>query len=156
MRKHVLLTILLAIGLCSFAQQDSINIDTIKISETERIIDKYSGKIGDAIQALADQLEQPVEFVWECVVKQHFLEGIVNFSFIVFFIISLLLFINSMKTKGWKDNDTPNAHGVVSAVFAVASFILLIMTFAYFGDAITQTFNPEYHAIQDIFDLIKY
>lgn len=153
MKKLFLIALLFTISVNIFAQIDSVSTS---ITETERIIDKYTDKIGAAIIALSEKLQQPAEFVWTSLVKQNLLEGYLNLIPIVLMFVFIVLFFKYRKKSEWDScNDAENFEAVMSIIMGILSIIFFIASVFCIRSGILKILNPEYYAIQDIFSLIN-
>lgn len=101
--------------------------------------------------------------VWAIYIKQQYIEGIVNISvFIIFlipFIISLKIVINNINNEEYyikKPFGTdPTPKGFTWAVIAIITgFITVISLLIMLLEGnILKLFNPEYYAIKDLLNL---
>jgi len=122
------------------------------ITETERIVDKYTDKIGESLTALAEALKVPAEFVFETLVKMQIVEGVTSLliGIMVFICSFIALFI------GYKTIETKEELSVPCFIFGGFAFVLmLVFTVISGGDVMSQIFVPEYHAIMEIKGFIK-
>ena len=122
-------------------------------SNVEKLVDKYTDKIGAAFEALSQKLEQPVEYVWNAFVKVNFAKGIVQLLFLLCFIISVFIVLRLLKLL--KDDDN---NEVLIGAFVIAALICafsLIATFCTITEAIPRLIAPEYYALKEVFELFK-
>lgn len=139
--KKLLLILLLFITFISYGQTDSTQYVTN--SNVEKLVDKYSEKVEAAFVALADKLQQPVEYVYKLVVKQQYIKGI---SSILFLIVSIIIFYLGYKQgekENWEDGPwvLPLCLGGLAIISAIAWF---------FASGLACLLNPEYMAIKEI------
>ncbi len=121
------------------------------ITETERIIDKYSDKLCGAIESLAGELQVPSEAVFEILVKQQ----VVNAALYAILLglgtllipIAFKLGIKQEKDNGW---DYPQLYGVFCIIVTCISCITLGVGLAHLDVIITGFVNPEYTALMEI------
>jgi hypothetical protein len=144
--KKLILVLFAFVSLNVDAQVNSL--DSVNITETERIIDKYSGKLATSITSLAEILKVPASHVYGIMVKNQFLNGVSIFIVCCFLILAdttsivPLFFSEEYRREFW---------GLPFIITIVVAFFLLI----FIPDAISQTFNPEYGAIKEIMNFVK-
>ena len=147
-----------------------------QLSTTERIVDKYSGKLMGVITSLAESLQVPVEHVYKVLVLQQVAEGISGILPLLGLIICIIMLKSQYNNVGWSDSSfynedwegETNAEKKVkwrekqfshrSILFIATSLIcsvFFIITLHTLSDSIIQIVNPEYGAIQEIFELVK-
>lgn len=154
---------------------DTINAtQTNTLTEAERLIDKYGGKVYDVIQGLADQLKVPAEYVYKVYTNQFFASGLIAIIMTSFFLIFGLTLIvkcvrnysigckkfNEEKEKKYTSDDYCETFKGVSQVIGtvlgvimlLASVIAIIVTGP---ESLTQMVNPEYYTIKEILSLVK-
>lgn len=142
MKKLFTFLLLFSIITISYSQtmHDSIkNVSTIQ--EVERVVDKYSEKVGDWLTMVAEKLEVPAEEVWKIMITQQYVFAITH-SIIIF----LLIFIGILV---WFV--TP--EDVLECIWGLPlcfNLVTLIYIIAIAYDVIGCYVNPEYYAIQDI------
>lgn len=110
------------------------------------------------LTALAEKLGTTVEYLWSVLLKQAYIEGILN---IIYCIITIIIFIVSYKyakyfSSKWKEwNDNYEAEEIfptiILVILIVSTLIVLGMTiFQFIPTAITTFNNPEYWALKEI------
>lgn len=147
--KYLLFTLILLINISIYSQSDSIK-QPIQISETERIVDKYSEKITVALQSLAKSLEVPAQKVFEILIKQQYVFAITHTIIIILttcFMIWIWITFNNLYKK--TDEDEYICIGIVIQI------IHLIYVFAVLTPVVGCYINPEYYALKDIIELIN-
>ena len=144
--KNIILLFMLFFTIGVTYAQDSTQYVTN--SNAEKLIDKYSAKVENAIIALAEKLQQPVEHVYKVLVRQQLVWGIgtllgicIGFSFILLGIIVL--------NKWDWDEDIAIFMQITGYIITVISLIL------FFIYGLTGLINPEYGALKDIISMIK-
>lgn len=157
--KKIILIVFLTFGMLSYSQvNDSI---PSKISETERIVDKYSDKIYTVVQELAKSLSVPAEYVYKVLVKQSVVESI---TWLVLFIISIILMIPFIKMSSiiydWdnmtdKYNNDKSGSLIPSLLSLIIGIIIFILALFNINIIIQGFVNPEYKAIETIINAIK-
>lgn len=164
MRFALIFGLLLCISLSSFGQTDSAPPDDISITETERIVDKYSGKIADNVGGVADALIEgfnagiekitPIaESGFDAMVTFNIAKGIVYLS--PTFILLIIIIIGAKSKLMGEDitgDNVPTASGIVIGILFIT---FLALASSYFYDGVLHLVAPEYYAILDILDLIK-
>jgi len=124
------------------------------ITETERIVDKYTDKISGAIESLAETLKVPAEFVFETLIRVNFIQGISYLIIIIFTLICAIISIN----KGANIYKKEKGEGLHEPYIAIGCIALLacVISFGLGGATIvSMIFVPEYHAIMEIKGFIK-
>lgn len=160
-----ILIIILSIG--GYAQQ--VNDSIPKITETERIIDKYGGKAVDAFNQVVEKAMPLAEEGIEIAVKLQIARGVSLLLPLLFFIIFFRLFVNEYNRinnilnsdnvpnqydshEGPLDNDNVNPKLILYISTAV---ILLLASLFTTYDGIMHLAAPEWFAIKDIIELVK-
>lgn len=153
--KKILITLLLLFSTTVFSQETEP-----EISETERMVDKYSGQVKELVSDLAESLKVPVEYVWEVLTKQALVESITFIIILVLGFIFMLPFIKfSKKVKDWDYLRDKNKNSLVGEfVFKLILSVIGLVSFAiglFNIDVIVQGIvNPEYYALNKIFELL--
>ena len=155
---------------CSFvvnAQQTTV--DTTTISNAERIIDKYSGKIANTFIAGIEKITPVAINGFEVVVKLQIAEGLFNLLFVFINIVLFWLFfkeynrIQKLLRSGNYPRSMNESYGPFDEsnataklwIFAVLScFFVLFSPFCLY-DACTHLIAPEWFAIKEIIELFK-
>jgi len=104
-------------------------------------------KAEQALQVLGEKLGQGAEYVWPILVRQQFVYGIM---LSVGAIIGALV-LTAGVTMLIKNNNNEGliVGGSAFTLFGLVGFIICTVC------AINYLANPEYHAIQEVFNLIK-
>jgi len=141
-------------------QSNSTSKEYVTDSNVEKLIDKYGEKLESALFALSESLKQPVEHVYNILIRQQYVKA---FSGIVLFIISIILIVLCIvfakNVDDWDVLIIPDGKSKASPAFAVifgvCGLITSIIFFAggYFSDILQGLINPEYGAIMDILKL---
>ena len=124
------------------------------ITEAERIVDKYGGKISGAISSLADALKVSAEHVYMVLVRQQVAEGISVVLLLVVFIIIAIMFSRNFNKADYKDSQG-NRHATMSIILGICTAVLGVILIFILPEAIIKLINPEYGAIKEIFELVK-
>lgn len=143
--KKLILICLMVLGTVGYAQEDS---SAANISETERIVDKYSGKALEAINGIAKSLQVPAEHVYKILVKQQVVNAttwLISDLLITF--ITIILWISWIKDKKERDNwwGIPVILSCITLLFYICNIDIIVSGYI----------NPEYGAIKEIMNLIK-
>jgi hypothetical protein len=147
MKKLLFAFILIIVCFVSNAQQiDSIQYVTN--TNAEKLIDKYSEKMTNAITVLAEKLKQPAEHVYGILVKQSLVQGWSIFvAFIIATILFVIVFIGAI--KNWANAE--ETFGFLSIILGVCWLIAIVILIS---DGLPRLLNPEYEAIQQILKLL--
>lgn len=130
--------------------QDSI---TTQITETERIIDKYSDKATEAIKGLAIALEVPAKHVYKILIKQQLIYSI---GWILVFVVGITASFFLIKFVKYAIEQNWDETAIIMSVFLGGGCVaLMIASIMNFDVILTGIINPEYGAIQEISKLIK-
>lgn len=165
--KQILMILLLTLSVNLFAQDST----SIKATEVERIVDKYTGKAVDGFNAVVDKIAPTAEKGFEVAVKLQVAKGVTRLLPIFGFLIFLGLFnfeynrittiLNNGRENGPErydynhgvfDEDNCSVKLILYLVFACILFILTLITTA---SGILHLMAPEWYAIEDIINLVK-
>lgn len=110
------------------------------------------------LTALAEKLGTTVEYLWSVLLKQAYVEGILNIIYCVITIILFIVFYKyakyfSSKWKEWTDNCEAEEIFpiIILVILSVGTLILLgASIFEFLPTAITAFNNPEYWALKEI------
>ena len=118
--------------------------------------EKFQEKIIEYIDALSVKLGVAAEHVYEVLVRQKIVEGIVySIVILVVLIASIVAFKKSLQSYfNEQDLDKTFGFGLASIVFGAVLVISLIVTIAGLPGQILKIYNPEYYAIKTILDAI--
>lgn len=144
--KYLLFSLILLINISIYSQTDSTAIVN-PISETERIVDKYSEKISVALQSLAKSLEVPAQRVFEILIKQQYVFAITHTIILLLLIITCIVFTY----KCWKDPDGGDWWGLPATLIIGTIIYICFILESIVGCYI----NPEYYALKEIIQLIN-
>lgn len=154
MKQLVLVVMMLFIGMTINAQvvQDST---AIKISEAERLIDKYGGSAIKKFDETVEKITPFAEQGFEIATKLQFAKGIAYLLVIPFMFIFWILFHiyyhKSLKggNKDWTDND----YGAFALCFLVLSLCTTIGAIPALYHGLIHVIAPEWFAIKEILNL---
>ena len=162
--KKLFTVLLLTVSIFSYSQTDSTEVqmlDSINITEAERIVDKYSGKVVETFKEFTQAITPSIKEGFGMVVKLQIAKGIGLLLPILLAII--FWFLNLKETNRIRSNKDNEHYGVYSednaSIWLVMS-LLLSLTFTLM--AIFSTFAgilhiaaPEWYAVKEIINLIK-
>src|SRR5574344_549072 len=147
MKKVLILLVFFFVGYATYSQTLNINKEGVSVNlETdvkdstfkaesdsgyvtntniEKMIDKYGSKVSAAIVAIAKELKQPVEHVYEILVRQQIVKSIADlFLFIVTIVLSYISIKSVTHPKAeWKNDG--NVYSIGGCVLAIISLIIL-------------------------------
>jgi hypothetical protein len=143
---------LLSFGL--YAQNDTTSIN-ITNTQTERVIDKYGGKIADQFNKLIENTTPLAIEGFNIVVKLQIVKGIFNLLFPIFMVTCWFIFLKYYKiAKNDNHHDwIDGKYGNIALVFLILSIILTLFTPFCLYNGITQLVVPEWFAIKEILNL---
>ena len=165
--KKLLVGIMLLIFGLSFGENDSISKPTI--SDAERIIDKYGGKIIDGFETITSKITPVATKGFEVAVKLNIAHGIGCLIPLFLF----LIFLYSLKNEYFRidnilksDNVPDNLNyrrgplhedncSLFLVLYIVATVLCFILSLIFTVDGIKHLLAPEWFAIKDIIDLFK-
>lgn len=161
MKAKLFLLVFSIISLLGYAMNNPVlSADTTQYvtnTNTEKLIDKYSGQVFDRLSELADKLQVPAGRIYEKLTIHNQILGIATIlAFIICFSIFLSMFITLKKSRisfrnKKVDLNVVSANEVILGISSVVSIAALAATL-WFG--IEAAFNPEYYAIKDIFNFL--
>lgn len=122
----------------------------------KRVIDL----IQDGINQISEQLGVALPHLWEVLVRQQVISGIINLFFIVPVIFGWVLVYKLFKVVLIKENKSEHYDdtGGLWVGLLFAGCTVGLFTFVYLANLssiITSIVNPEYHALKEILDTIK-
>lgn len=149
MKKLILITALF-IGLFSFAQDST----AIKITEAERIIDKYGGAAVDKFNNAVDTITPFAKDGFKIVTKLKFAEGVVYLLVFPFCILFWFIFNHyynkaCIEDSYWIDTKA----GPLSITFLILSIGSTIGLIPALYHGLTHVIAPEWFAIKEIANL---
>ena len=143
--------------------------DSAQVTQAERIIDKYSGKVYTTITEVVDQLKGPAKEMFDAVVRLEIAKGFGYLLPVLFMAIFLFLFAQEHKrisnilngdnvpdrfntNHGPFDEDNVTPQLIFYLIAASVAFIFaIIVTY----DGLLHLFAPEWYAIKEIIELVK-
>ncbi len=116
----------------------------------------WEQKAMDAIDAIAAKLGSGVDHFYPILVRQQVVDGCAMLVVPTLLTIVVVIAVSCCYKKATVSEENFNFQGVVLIISAVLSLIALItLGDAISEDVVTKIFNPEYHALKDIMDMIK-
>jgi len=151
MKKVLFIAGLFLLTISSYSQEQPAS--TAPVTETERIIDKYIDKTGEALQSLAETLKVPAEHVYGVLVKQQIVKGIgISAGAILFVVIAII--VTSILINAWQEeyrwDDIVMDQTALEFCAFIAWIFALILVIWFFVEGLACLINPEYGAIKDI------
>jgi len=111
-------------------------------------------KVEDALAALGDKIGQGADHFYPIYVQQHFIEGCAG-TLLLFLALLLFLGLAAYAIKSCVE-DIESGKSFILGMCSLVLFMILCGIIGTHGsDFITKIFNPEYHAAQDILQLLK-
>jgi hypothetical protein len=132
----------------------TVSVDSVTLSETERIVDKYTGKISDGFNKLVETATPYAEEGFVMVVKLQYAKAVANLSILFIGILFLYWFYYNFKQSDFTEEDW-NRYATLSIITGIASIILLTMGLTNLYNAIMLLIAPEWYAVKEIINLLK-
>jgi len=112
------------------------------------------------IDVLASKLGVAAEHLWEIMVRQATIEGVIELLVLGVLFMALVVFFRIFFEKKLFDyvEDAPTPAGiavVVSLFIAAVMIIVVAVSFCSLADIVTKIFNPEYWAYQSLLGDVK-
>lgn len=158
MRK-LLLLIFIPLSMMMYGQDSIVTSptgDIVNVTEAERIIDKYTGKLYDGVADITERLSGPAEEVFGYVVMLQIAKGIGMLSPLLFLFIFLFIgyvYLNKGLKADFKNKG--EAYGIVGVVSLVVAAIFFIIGIFSVYAGLLHLIAPEWYAIEEIIGLIK-
>lgn len=121
------------------------------MNETTETTSTISDKLDHAFSALAEQMGVATDYFWPLFVRQQMIEG-VGFFASVFVALLFVTFLAALIYRHRKNEDV-----YVPCVW-VGALVLLMCVITCLFDArynLSKIINPEYHAIQEVLEVVK-
>lgn len=146
-----IITILLSVLFISNISAQSV--DSLRITETERIIDKYSGKIADTFEKGLEKITPIAEDGFKIMVKVQIVKGITGLiPLLCTIILTIIFFVYANKSEFGRD---PIFADVMTIIFGFLVILSFVPTVIDTSNAVQHLMVPEYYAIQDIINMFK-
>lgn len=154
MKTKIIILFIILFSINNIIAQETVSeaIEALEISETERIIDKYGGKIAESFMNLMDTATPVAKEGFQMVVRLQIAKGIVMLIPIILCTICIILFISAARSMEEDDNFPNGAMVIISGIIGVVTLITaLFLT----GDGILHIIAPEWFAIKEIIALVN-
>jgi len=154
--KQLLFIFIFTLGLCGYSQEKSLDtLSNVDITQAERIIDKYAGKISDAFNEGLEKVTPVAEEGFKIAVKLQIAKGIVGLFPFIFAIVFVIIFFNQMKLaiKLDENKESSDLQAGMMVLSGILGALCIIVTFFTLGDAIQRLIAPEWFAIKEIIGL---
>lgn len=129
-----------------------LSVDGIQVTEAERLLDKYAGKMYEGAVEIAEAISGPAKEAFDYVVMLQIAKGIGMLIPLLLFIISLTVIL--ITATRFECNEE-SVGGVVCMAFIVIGALSLVLSFFTTYDAVLHLIAPEWFAIKEIMALIK-
>ena len=155
-----LITLLLVFTIFTVNAQDVV-VNEKTITETERIIDKYGGKLAESFTEAMESATPIAQEGFKMVVKLQIAKGIANLLPILFFAIFLYLFKRNYDKIAADENrgdprrgpfDEDNITPLLIVYFVMMCLMFIIACICTY-DGLVHIIAPEWFAIKEIADL---
>lgn len=151
MKCSIIIFLLVLFSIPSYTQK----LDSIRIKETERIIDKYSEKISDSFSNLVHGITPDIKEGFAIVVKKQVVEGIIDLTcYLLFCILSVITAVYFYRKADFS-GDSPSASVILLIFFGVIGLASIAVLFGNMGELIGKIVVPEWYAIDEILRLIN-
>lgn len=148
-------------SLISFADTTSVSDTSTSIStnpsisEAERIVDKYGGKIVEGFNSLVQKATPVAKEGFKMAVKLQIAKGIGRLIPIFMFFLFLFLAFKFSKGSTWNREGPENDKAVLTIISGIISVIMFIVSCFTTYSGILYLMAPEWFAIKDIIELLK-
>jgi hypothetical protein len=143
--------------------------DSIQVTQAERIIDKYSGKVYATVTEVVEQLKGPAKEMFDAVVRLEIAKGFGYLLPKIFTFLFLFLFVKEYKRildilnrdnvpRRYDRNGGPFSEENSSfqlIMYLVVAFLMFSMALIFTYDGLLHLFAPEWYAIKEIIELVK-
>ena len=120
-------------------------------------INQIIEQIKPAMSKMAEQLGVSMDFLWEVLLKQQYVEGFLAVGHVIIGIIAIPFLVKFWKKcmKEMSENNMSDYVLVLGFVCAPLTLLVALIICLNFEMAVSHLVNPEYQAIKDIFEFIK-
>ena len=148
--KKLILFIILLIPTITFSQKDSLDI-----TETERIIDKYSEKISQSFEQGLEKVTPVAERGFEIAVRLQIARGLSYLLVPIFTVIFLIIFYKNYKiAREYSDYSwTEGKGGTIGVISLIIGSCGLISSIPAIYYGISLLIAPEWFAIKEIIEM---
>lgn len=142
----------LLFSITAYTQTETVEIP---ITETERIIDKYSSKVANSFSKFMDTATPMAQEGFAMVVKLKFAEGIAYLTVIPFCLFFWGTFMKYYRlaneySENSEDHWTECKYGTLSVVMLVSSCVTTVGLIPALYHGLTHVIAPEWYAIKEI------
>lgn len=137
-------------------------------NQINQVIDKIAEKVGVAVNYTEDKVNYFAEKIYPVVVKQMIIQGVTDWIFVIasLFGISVILYaiikqykkIDNVEYSEQNMEELDKMESIYCTTLVVgiiAIGLLVCVVVKFLPDAISYTFNPEFHAMKFITEQIK-
>ncbi len=114
----------------------------------------------EGIASLGKALKIPAEHVYGVLVRQQIVKAVTWLVFVVVFLILLRYYVRYVRwTWNMKEEDKPEEDGVqwvAPVLLGIAAVVTFFIAVSHLDIITTGLINPEYGAIQDIWNFVKH
>lgn len=157
--KSILTTLLLLLSVSTFSQEVVVNQETI--TETERIIDKYGGKLADSFTQAMESATPMAKDGFKMVVRLQLAKGSAKLLPLILFVIFLISFKKEYKKISKNENrsdpkkgpmDEDNVTPILILYLVMTCIMFIVACFSTYG-GLVRLIAPEWYAIKEIAEL---
>jgi uncharacterized Tic20 family protein len=137
-------------------------IQSVKSVDTSSTFKLMYSDLKQGIGALASSLKVGAEHVYEVLVRQQIVYGIVYLFLSVIGFILILNWIKKYKddkekwiTKDGYSGEDPTGLGIIRTIQIIIAFVMIGIGIFNIESIMTGFINPEYGAIQDVIEMVK-
>ena len=152
MKRVVFLSMLLMLSISSISFAQETKTELTNDAVATQVVDKFFENTTEAIKELASALKVPAEHVYQILVKQQVVEGIVN----LIVVIILLLLTTGLSFWAYKafDEDSEAQFAAALISLLIVGILFIIFTVTFFSEGLPHWLNPEYGALKEILEAI--
>lgn len=132
-------------------------VQSVKEIDTSSTFKQMYSDFKQGIVALASSLKVGAEHVYEVLVRQQIVYGVV---FLIVLLIGIYLTTNWLKNyknkdEEWSDGTDPTGIGFFRTIQIIVAVIMMGIGIFHIDTIMTGFINPEYGAIQDVIEMVK-
>lgn len=156
--KNLLFLLLISLSATMYSQ-DTLDVDQITETETERIIDKYSSQLITSFNEGINRVTPYAEDAWNLLILKERAGGIITIiSSIIglIFLWKILLYCHN-KAEELDDYSDEQEMWVIVTVLLSICLAVSLFVFTVFGlyDNLLRIIVPEFYAVEYIIETIK-
>lgn len=135
-------------------------IDTLQITQAERIIDKYSEQISEAFSKGVEKITPVAEEGWKLAVEYQKAVGIAEFTkaFGALLIVLLIFYVQRYANKKMTEPDNNEWEGFDIACYIFGGILQICLLFYIFScivDGVLHIKAPEWYALNAIMNMFN-